>query len=512
MSRSSHGIGAIPDLGGANAPNGERRPDPASDALARGEALALVVRLCEALRDEDIAYCHWKSNEALDRSASAENDLDLLVSRRDATRFLSTLHRLGFREAIPARWKRLPGVFHLYGFDEPSGRLVHVHAQVQLILGDDMTKNYRLPIEREYLAASQQGPLFRVPTAEVELAVFVIRATLKHSTPDALVSGLGALKANEVREMSDLLGRADPSRLQATVAELLPFVGTALWSRCLRSIQPGASARSRLSSARRLQRALGAHPRRSRSVDVWLRMWRRGMVLVRRLTRVRRGKDLALGGALIAIVGGDGAGKSTAVNDLSSWLSQTFVVTKMHLGKPPRSIVTRIGRGLWGVGTRAAVTPGSDGTTTEPRLSARQVWDLLNARDRYRAYKRARREATNGRIVICDRFPIPEITLMDGGRGRRLLEARDPLVRLFARLERRYYEHIRSPDVLIVLRVDPDLAVLRKRGEEHEAFIRPRAEEVWGADWAGTPAIVVDANRPKEQVLADVKALVWARL
>jgi thymidylate kinase len=158
------------------------------------------------------------------------------------------------------------------------------------------------------------------------------------------------------------------------------------------------------------------------------------------------------------------------------------------------------------------VTPGSDGTTTEPRLSARQVWDLLNARDRYRAYKRARREATNGRIVICDRFPIPEITLMDGGRGRRLLEARDPLVRLFARLERRYYEHIRSPDVLIVLRVDPDLAVLRKRGEEHEAFIRPRAEEVWGADWTGTPAIVVDANRPKEQVLADVKALVWARL
>ena len=37
-------------------------------------ALALVVRLCQTLNAESIEYCHWKSNEALSRSASGDND------------------------------------------------------------------------------------------------------------------------------------------------------------------------------------------------------------------------------------------------------------------------------------------------------------------------------------------------------------------------------------------------------------------------------------------------------
>lgn len=483
----------------------------------RSQALSLVVRLCDELRREGIAYCHWKSNEALDRSASAENDLDLLVARPHAGRFLSILQDLGFREAVAARWKHLPGVFHLYGLDEPTGRLVHVHAQVQLVIGDDMTKNYRLPIEHAYLETSEQGPLFRVPSAEAELAVFVVRMMLKHATLDAVLSGLGRLRENELRELADLTRRADPSTLRSFVGETLPFVGLSLWLSCLRAVQGDASVRSRVMAARALQRALSAHARRSRHVDVWIRIWRRGRVLGRRLIRAERGKELVLGGALIAVVGGDGAGKSTTVKELCSWLSESFLVTRVHLGKPPRSLLTRIGRGFWRSrkGAETALESGGSGADVGPidgTRRARQVWDVLNARDRYRAYARARRLATNGRIVICDRYPLPEISLMDGGRGRRLLAAPNPTVRMLARLERRYYDHIHTPDILIVLRVDPDVAVLRKQGEENEAFVRPRAEEIWRMDWSGTQANVVDANRPGVQVVSEVRALVWARL
>jgi hypothetical protein len=49
--------------------------------------LELVRRLCQTLSTKGVDYCHWKSNEALDRSARAESDLDLLVSRRHAHRF-----------------------------------------------------------------------------------------------------------------------------------------------------------------------------------------------------------------------------------------------------------------------------------------------------------------------------------------------------------------------------------------------------------------------------------------
>ena len=72
-------------------------------------ALDLVVRLCRGLTDERIRYCHWKSNEAIARSASGDNDLDLLVDRADADRFGAVLHRLGFKQAHPTPRGRCRG-------------------------------------------------------------------------------------------------------------------------------------------------------------------------------------------------------------------------------------------------------------------------------------------------------------------------------------------------------------------------------------------------------------------
>jgi thymidylate kinase len=142
------------------------------------------------------------------------------------------------------------------------------------------------------------------------------------------------------------------------------------------------------------------------------------------------------------------------------------------------------------------------------------VWVVLTARDRYRAYVRARRLASNGALVVCDRFPLREITLMDGPATAAIGddERWSGSVRLLAALERRYYARITYPDILLVLRVDPDLAVERKRGEQPESYLRPRSEEIWRIDWNATPAVVIDANRPKDDVLREIRSIVWSRL
>jgi thymidylate kinase len=79
-------------------------------------------------------------------------------------------------------------------------------------------------------------------------------------------------------------------------------------------------------------------------------------------------------------------------------------------------------------------------------------------------------------------------------------------------LERRYYESFTRPDVLVVLRVDPDVAVERKRHEEPPEFVRPRSEEIWRTDWSRTSALVVDSGRDLREVERDVRHLVWSRL
>lgn len=497
-------------------------------------ALELIRELCGALAAEGIVYCHWKSNNALDRSASGDNDLDLLVRRSDVQRFTEILYGLGFRRATATATKRMPGVQDYFGYDEASGRLVHVHAHYQLVLGHDSTKNYRLPIEEPYLESVTDGSLFRVPAPELEFIVFVIRMILKHCTWEVILGGEGQLKAAELDELAYLRDRIDRERVADLVVEHLPFVGAGLFSQCVAALDPGCGVRARMRTGRRLQAALRGAARRRVVVDTYLKLWRRALLSIRR--RVFKYKPryrLESGGALIAIIGGDGAGKSTAVNGLRAWLSTYFEATSVHVGKPAWSWTTKTVRGILKIGHVAGLYPQDSSlrktVVQESLVSPGYPWllrEVCRARDRYRTYLEARRFAGRGGLVIVDRFPVSQIKLMDGPQAERFLKElaegprgtqiasptrASPVARALIRLEERYYRRTVAPDLLAVLRVDPDIAVRRKTDED-AATVRERSSEVWGIDWAGSGAHVVDASKPREEVLAELKSLVWSEL
>ncbi len=489
--------------------------------------LPLVTALREALATEEVAYCHWKSNDALDRAVSGESDLDLLVAHRDARRFTTVIRALGFRDVRSPSIKQVPGVFHAYGLDEPSGKLVHIHAHYGLMLGDDTTKNYRLPIEEAYLGSVDHSGALALPTPSpaFELVVFVVRMVLKHSTWDAIVSHKGRLAQSEARELGYLTRRADLEHARAIVREHLGFIGIELWDRCLRCVEGEARGWERTRTAHQLERALAPHARRRPAPDAMLRLWRRGRIMIRRhvLHRPQPRGRIDGGGAVIAVVGGDGAGKSTVVNGLHAWFSKDFAAIKVHLGKPPSSLTSSVVRRVWKRSVRGmmrepsvsgASLAASDGRSMSRRASARLVRQVTIARDRYLEYGRARRFADEGGIVVSDRYPLPEIKLMDGPLANKMLDTPggSRLVKYFARRERNYYAKILDPDILVVLSVDPDLAVERKRGIDDEEVVRSRCEEIRHVTWDRLPAIVVDAGRPAQDVLAQVTIAVWMRL
>lgn len=498
-------------------------PQPAADQAPRPDVgeevpvLELVARLCHTLAAEGVTYNHWKSNEAIGRSMSGDNDLDILVARRDQGRFLEVLARLGFRAAALPHRREVPSVVHYYGLDRPSGRLVHVHAHFRLVLGDDTTKNFWLPVEGAYLASSTYDEMFPLPAPEFELAVLVLRLVLKHSTWDSMAQLRGAASASELRELDWLQQRAGWDAVEKVVDTHLPFVAGA-WPMCRRAVEPGAPLLVRLRAARELTRALESCSRRPALQDVCLRLTRRVTWGARRYAlRKPTRKRLVTGGAVIALVGGDGAGKSTAVEGVSSWLSRAFVVRRVHLGRPPNSLTTVVVKTALLAGRRAGLFPDLAEPTappadlTRPPSTAWLAWQTLTARDRYRLYVRARRVAANGGIVICDRFPLAELRSMDGARTAWTEGL--PLGRVgtrLARAESYYYSAFGRPDVLLVLRVDPETAVLRKP-EEEEHYVRRRSTEVWHTSWQ-PPTVVVDASRSAAAVLTDLRAAVWDRL
>ena len=100
-----------------------------------------------------------------------------------------------------------------YGYDRGANHLIHVHAHYQLIFGHDATKNHHIPIEEPYLASACQNGLFKVPSAEFELILLVIRLILKHSTWDTLLLHQGKLSITEQRELGFLLERASEPKV-----------------------------------------------------------------------------------------------------------------------------------------------------------------------------------------------------------------------------------------------------------------------------------------------------------
>jgi hypothetical protein len=139
---------------------------------------------------------------------------------------------------------------------------------------------------------------------------------------------------------------------------------------------------------------------------------------------------------------------------------------------------------------------------------------------------KAQRFSANGGLVILDRFPLPQIRLMDGPQGERFLtqltngpqaarrlapRRADRLARAMVRLEESYYKQIVAPELIMVLRVDPEIAVQRRTGEDPNA-VRERSTEIWKLDWEGTDVHVIDASQSKADVLREAKALIWSRV
>lgn len=496
--------------------------------------LESVVALCNALQRAAIRYCHWKSNNTIDKSAAGDKDLDLLIARADSTKFTAVLSKCGFKLAHAPAEKAMPGVLDYLGYDAGADKWVHVHAHYQLVVGHDFSKNYRIAIEQAYLASAAQGDIFMLPAPEFEFIVFVIRMVLKHSTWTSIISGESRLKPAERQEWLHLLQRVDHLQINSILERHLPYLGVTFFWSCVKSFASDASAWSRLREGHRLTSKLRAHARRTRPIESAVRLSRRVTSAVgRRIHGSRPQYRLGTGGAAIAIVGGDGAGKSTAVDGLRRWLSTYFPTTSVHLGKPAWSPATAAVRGLLKVGNLLRLYGSEvsveDTLAEKSPVSPGYAWlirEVCRARDRYWTYVRARRRSVSGGIAIFDRFPLAQIELMDGPLTRRFVRdladspgarnflrprAESPLVKLLIQLEENYYKKILPPELLIVLRVDPDTAVQRKP-DEQERYVRERSGEIWSLNWRYTGAHVIEASKRRKDVLAELKALIWVEL
>lgn len=474
---------------------------------------SLIQHLGQALQDVGVAFCQWKGHARQHRWASGEGDIDLLVDPASAPVFTELLGRLGFQPALAPREEQIPGVESFFGYDPGLAKLLHVHAHYRLVVGRAWATHYRLPIEQPLLDTAVPRSPFPIPAPHVELIVFVLRTILGRSLRQEL-GKRGADWLNGIQDqLRSLAVRADRLTVHELLGRHLACVEPGLFDACLGSLRPGFSPWHRALLRRRLAKRLRAFARHPSLADTIRRVTRRLVTLNGRLEGPLRGKRLARGGTTIALLGGDGSGKSTCTAELYRWLAPNFATMTAHLGRPPRSVLTLVVGVLLKVRNalrRSAARADPDGDPTVFPGYVALLRHVCTARDRYRLYVKVRDFATAGGLVLAERYPIAQNRPLVGPviRGFVALAPNRRLATLLRNAEEWYYRQILPPDLIVVLRVEPEIAVRRKTTEPPD-YVRRRARIIWDVDWSATRARVVDAGRPLVDVVAELKTIVW---
>lgn len=487
--------------------------------------LPRMIALLSALESASIRHCHFKSNAHLSEALAGETDYDLLVDRAASAEVERLLSAHGFKRVLSQPWARFPGVEDWIGFDEDRAALMHVHLHFTLITGTRHVKEQRVPWEVEILASTILDPEHQVRVTDPRLELLLLLIRLIFKTPK------GEAPPRHIREeLAWLQGRADLAGLQGIAARLLPSV-RAIDLELGGDLTVGLDRLRApiLRDLRLYQRFTAAEAQARRRLN---RARFQAARVARKLKRPTQwGKRLHSGGRLIAVIGCDGAGKSTITQDLKRWLAWKLDADTVYLGvgdgniSPSTWALKRLSlaveRRRGGGGVSAPSTTGAKRSKLKPQaLLAQGVKDLgvgaLNlafAHERIKKIKAAEALRRDGLILLTDRFPQIQVRgIYDGPRTQRKARA-TPIRAALADKEEALFEAMTGikPDLIIRLKITVDVALARKP-EHREPEMRRKVAITDELEFPGVRVVDIDATQPLEAVIAQARRAVWAAL
>ncbi|HLJ96379.1 MAG TPA: oligosaccharide flippase family protein [Gemmataceae bacterium] len=480
-----------------------------------------LMRLIRRLASERVRYCRWKSHVDLPRLLSGAGDLDLLVDRHDANTFLRIAKELGFQRVVPCFEPGQVQEIHLYGLDPQTGALLHLHVNLSV---DPRFPRLDEIILENCSPGDNSGLLEEMPVVQpqAELIVFIFR-TLGQYASWREIPGLEAKREKLEARLHALLAADAEGGWRILLERWLPEVSPRLFAECIETLQQPTSwvrrylVAARLNKQTRKQETVSPSPCLRLSLSPCLRLWWRLMH--------GRGnpKQLPAGGAVIAIIGPDASGKSTMVAETSRWLGNVFRIHVAHLGKPPSTWLTwlpNLGRRLVSrlfPRVRAShQSAANDRTGSAGRGLLYHLRAVLLAWDRRTLAVRLARKATQGWIVVCDRYPSAVVGAPDSARLRapEEEEGHSGLHALLARLEQQCYRAIPRPGVVLWLSAPVGLAISRnqhrqKRDKEGDDFVTRRHKDFFVPDFGGTPILCVDTSTSQAESVQALRRQVW---
>ena len=473
-----------------------------------------------AVWNEKVSYCHWKGNDHLQEGLDGDTDLDVLLSKEDKEEGIAVLKEIGFRKFRSQFGSRYPDVEDWIGFDEATGRLIHLHLHFSLMTGHTGLKEYRLPWTEESLELRQQDAETGVyiMNPNLELISLYTRLVLKARHRYIAAARLDKYRVNKhfTREIDYIKQRVDWNDVSHIASK---YYGKDAPEFVALAQGEGLSSREFL----RLRAIVGRAMKpccRYHGIGLVVRRWYYLMAVPFRIKQRNRYGRMNIirkvanpqRGLTIAFLGQDGAGKSTVTKDIKKWLTWKIDAEQFYLGSGEHFMPweRKLQQRLHGSSNIVAKA-----------LRAWLPFSLLTklARRVRRDITKANIYAAKGGIALFDRYPqtaYPGIN--DGPKIRSTLLPMVPkplqgVAKWFVGKEERNLAKAveTEPDVVFKLMLSPEESMRRKPFED-EAGVRRKHDIIKSLRFEKSQVYDIDATQEYQAELTEIKNIIWQHI
>lgn len=489
-----------------------------------GPALASASTFFAKLNEAGVRYGIFKSSRNTVLALAGEQDFDVLVAREDYHKFCAIASECMGRRSVNHHSLVSQGREDWFIPDFERAKYLHLDVHTSVCLGGKFNKRYpcyHYDDIRRWDTVAHGGYVIPVVSPQDEATITLSRIAFR-SRGGILTGRWQKLAGDWAQEIDDLLLRDR--------GECVWHECAALGLRCLvRKRNNEIWIRSEdMASIRKLVRARAVAPAYSALTDAitnGLRAWSYGAS--RMAGRLFPGSVIdrrqpASGGLVVALVAPDGMGKSTQVERLYQLFSWKFSCVRLYLG-------TGDGQGWWlrrriralyvarrhavrDAGLRdRVVADGAANLISRVGAFLLSVWGVLVALERHGRVMAARRMASRGFIVLCDRWPQSiQPGFMDGPTRQQSAGSSTLLRRWELALYRRM--SCVRPDIVAHLVGTYAVAQARKPGELSRVEFDKRVALMEQMRARGPGMHVIDASKSIDEVSEQLFELIWKAL
>ena len=441
--------------------------------------LQSIIKMLSYFETENIKYCHWKSNEHIQESLNGDTDLDMIFNPSQRREIEIILDRCGLKRFRATTLMQYNAIEDFIGFDKETAKIWHLHLHYRLTIGEKHLKGYTLPWT-EYLlnrrSLDETGAIYCSNPIDEHL-LLLIRMALKLRWRDYGKK----IGRDDIAELNWLEERTNNDEIIATAQKLLSedFV-----KETRKLLECNLENENQLFKLQRILRKdlkifssynkATSYLKRSQRELFWFVGGVKRRIGWSSTTANRRISPS--GGSVIAILGCDGAGKSTSISYMEKEFGKKLDVYNTYLGsgdgsssllrKPMKLVARRVGgKGLGQVVNKELDSGRKISLKSRLYSYAKIFWAVALAAKKKKKIKKITRARNNGLLVLVDRYPQIEIPgYGDGPLLTRYLEDQSGVLKKIADWEFEIYKsaYNNPPDLLVKLMVPTEIAILRK--------------------------------------------------